>query len=83
MERPGQASIARDQDDQSLALLAAGQQRMLVLTEDGQLLLLKPDPSKYNEVGRLQVCGSTWSHPALANGHFYVRDGRQLFCIDL
>jgi outer membrane protein assembly factor BamB len=57
--------------------------RLLVLTEDGQLLLLKPDPAKYNEVGRLQVCGSTWSHPALADGRFYVRDGRQLFCIEL
>jgi outer membrane protein assembly factor BamB len=57
--------------------------RLLVLTEDGQLLLLKPDPPKYMEIARLQVCGSTWSHPALADGKLYVRDGRQLFCLDL
>ncbi len=57
--------------------------RLLVLTEDGQLLLLKPDPAKYSEVARLQVCGSTWSHPALTDGRLYVRDGRQLFCVEL
>lgn len=57
--------------------------RLLVLTEDGQLLLLKADPAKYSEVARLQVCGSTWSHPALAEGRLYVRDGRQLFCVEL
>ena len=62
--------------------IAAGD-RLLVLAEDGQLVLLKPDPTRYSELGRIQVCGNTWSHPALANGRLYVRDGRQLFCIDL
>lgn len=56
---------------------------LLVLTEDGQLLLLKADPAKYHELARLQVCGSTWSHPAFADGHLVVRDGRQLFCVKL
>jgi outer membrane protein assembly factor BamB len=62
--------------------IAAGD-RLLVLAEDGQLVLLKPDPARYSELGRIQVCGNTWSHPALAQGRLYVRDGRQLFCIDL
>ena len=56
---------------------------LLVLTEDGTLILLQPNPAKYTELGRLQVCGNTWSFPAFADGKLYVRDGRQLLCVDL
>ena len=56
---------------------------LLVLTEDGTLLLLAPNPEKYTELGRLQVCGNTWSFPAYTDGKLYVRDGRQLACYDL
>jgi len=57
--------------------------RLLVLTEDGQLLLLEPTPARYTEVARLQVCGNTWSFPAYADGKLYVRDGRQLMRLNL
>ena len=57
--------------------------RLLVLTEDGQLLLLAANPEKYTELARLQVCGNTWSYPAFADGKLYVRDARQLLCVDL
>lgn len=57
--------------------------RLLVLTEDGQLLLIEPNPSKYTELARLQVCGNTWSFPAYADGKLYVRDSRQLLRLNL
>jgi outer membrane protein assembly factor BamB len=56
---------------------------LLVLTEDGTLVLLTANPEKYTELARLQVCGNTWSFPAYANGKLFVRDGRGLQCIDL
>ncbi len=56
---------------------------LLVLTEDGHLLLLAANPKKYTELGRLQVCGNTWSFPAYAAGRLFVRDGRALQCLDL
>ena len=56
---------------------------LLVLTEDGQLVLVATDPAKFTELGRLQVCGNTWSHPALADGKLVVRDGRELICLKL
>lgn len=56
---------------------------LLVLTEDGNLLLLAANPSKYTELSRIQVCGNTWSHPAYADGKLFVRDGRALQCINL
>ena len=57
--------------------------KLLVLAEDGNLVLLAANPEKYTELGRIQVCGNTWSFPAFADGKLYVRDGRALQCIDL
>jgi outer membrane protein assembly factor BamB len=52
--------------------------RLLVLTDLGELVLLAANPEKYEELGRLQVCGKTFSHPAYADGVLYVRDSREL-----
>ncbi len=57
--------------------------KLLALTEDGTLLLVAANSAKYTELGRVQVCGSTWSFPALADGRLYVRDGRTLQCLEL
>ncbi len=57
--------------------------KLLVLTEAGTLLLLAADPVKYTELGRLQVCGNTWSFPAFAKGRLYVRDSHSLQCLVL
>jgi outer membrane protein assembly factor BamB len=56
---------------------------LLVLTEDGNLILLAANPEKYTELGRVQVSGNTWSHPAYVDGKLFVRDGRSLQSIDL
>lgn len=62
--------------------LAAGK-RLLVVTEAGLLLLLEARPDRYSELGRHQVSGKTWSHPAFANGRLYLRDRRELYAFDL
>ena len=56
---------------------------LLVLTYEGTLRLLAADPARYSELGRVQVSGSTWSHPAYADGRLFVRDGKNLLCLDL
>ena len=56
---------------------------LLVLNETGLLSLIAVDPLKYRSLGQVQVCGKTWSFPALAHGRLYVRDGRDLQCFDL
>ena len=65
-----------------IAVIAIGS-RLLALVEDGQLVLLEASPQSCKELGRLQVCGKTWSHPAYANGRLFVRDRRQLLCLEL
>ncbi len=56
---------------------------LLILTYNGLLVLAAADPAKFTELGRLQVCGNTWSFPAYAHGNLFVRDGRELMCVRL
>jgi outer membrane protein assembly factor BamB len=51
---------------------------LLALSDRGEALLLHANPEKYDEIGRFQACGKTFSHPALADGVLYVRDSREL-----
>jgi len=64
------------------AVIAAGS-RLFVLGDDGQGVLVAADPEGYRELSRHQYCGRTWSHPALARGHLYIRDRRQLVAVSL
>ena len=57
--------------------------KLLALNSTGELFLLKASPEKYEELGRAQACGKTWSYPAYADGKLYVRDDRQLTALEL
>jgi outer membrane protein assembly factor BamB len=65
------------------SLLRTGDDKLLMLEEAGNLVLIDPNSSKYAELARSKVCGQTWVHPALANGKLYVRDGKELSCLQL
>ncbi|MFO1461755.1 MAG: PQQ-binding-like beta-propeller repeat protein [Verrucomicrobiota bacterium] len=62
----------------SAATLAASNDRLMILTDLGELVLVAANPDRYEELGRIQVCGKTFSHPAYAGGVLYVRDPQQL-----
>lgn len=57
--------------------------KLLVLTDAGELVLISATPAKYTELSRVQVCGKNWNFPALANEKLYVRDARELIAYDL
>ncbi len=56
---------------------------ILMLTDDGELVLFAANPSGFQALGRTQVCGMTWCSPAYVDGSLYLRDGKDLFCLDL
>jgi outer membrane protein assembly factor BamB len=62
------------------AIVKLGNDDLFMLTDAGELVLLAPDVKEYKELARAKVCGETWAHPAIANGHVYVRDGKELLC---
>jgi outer membrane protein assembly factor BamB len=65
------------------SLLRTGNDKLLMLEDTGSLVLLDPNPKEYRELARTSVCGSTWAHPALSNGRLYVRDEKELICLQL
>lgn len=65
-----------------LAIVAVGKS-LLVLTETGELVLAAADPTGYRELGRVQACGANWCNPAYADGRLYVRDAKELVCLEL
>ncbi len=64
-------------------LLRTGDDKLLLLEEGGSLVLVEPNREKFVELARSKVCGETWAHPALANGKLYVRDAKELICLEL
>jgi outer membrane protein assembly factor BamB len=65
------------------SLLRTGDNKLLMLEEGGNLVLLDPNPKAYRELARSKICGNTWAHPALADGRLFVRDGKELICVQL
>ncbi|NBO91545.1 MAG: hypothetical protein EBV06_04420 [Planctomycetia bacterium] len=67
------------------AMLRTADNRLLFLSDFGDLILLDPNPKEYVELARSKVTknGGIWAHPALANGKVYIRDDRNLICIEL
>jgi outer membrane protein assembly factor BamB len=57
---------------------------LIVLTEDGDLALVRATPEKHDERARFAVLeGKTWNHPALAAGLLLVRNEQQMAAFDL
>ena len=56
---------------------------ILILTENGQLLLVGADPKECRLISKVQVCGQNWCNPAYADGRLYLRDAKELRCVQL
>ena len=56
---------------------------ILVLTENGQLLLVAADPKECRVISKVQVCGQNWCNPAYADGKLFLRDAQELRCVQL
>jgi outer membrane protein assembly factor BamB len=64
-------------------LLLAGD-KLIVLTEDGDLALVRASPDGHQEIARFPVLdGKTWNVPALADGYLIVRNLAEMAAFDL
>ena len=60
------------------SLLSAGP-NLLLLTTDGELIVLRRNPEKYDELRRYRLGTSpTWAHPALLGDAIVVRDAESI-----
>jgi outer membrane protein assembly factor BamB len=64
------------------ALLAGD--HLIVLTEDGDVVLVKATPERHEELGRFTAIeGKTWNHPVIADGRLLVRNLREMAAFDI
>lgn len=63
-----------------------------MFNEHGELIISELSPKGFKEISRTKIIeptkeqlprGVTWSHPAFANKHVYIRNDKELVCIDL
>ena len=63
-------------------LLASG--HLVVLSGDGELILVRANPDRHEEVARFQaIHGKTWNHPAIADGKILVRNAVEMACFEI
>jgi outer membrane protein assembly factor BamB len=67
-------------------------ERYFLFSETGDLIIAKLTPEAYEEISRAHLVDATgeafgrevvWSHPAFANKCCYVRNDREIVCVDL
>lgn len=63
-------------------MLASGY--LIVLTEEGELALVRADPTAHQEITRFPaIAGQTWNHPAISDGILLIRNAEEMAAFDL
>jgi outer membrane protein assembly factor BamB len=65
-------------------LLLSPQNVLVVLSEQGEVVLLAANPEKLEELSRIHsLDGKTWNHPVLAHGRLYVRNDKEMAAYEI
>lgn len=58
--------------------------RIIVLTEDGDVALVRTTPERHEELARFPaIAGKTWNHPVIVDGRLLVRNLREMAAFDI
>ena len=65
-------------------LLLPEADQLLVLTETGEVVVLRANPKNLEELARTKVLNDkTWNHPVLVRNRLYVRNCEEAVCLEL
>jgi outer membrane protein assembly factor BamB len=64
--------------------LTVADDKLLIMSDSGQLVLADASPEKFQERSSVKMFdGRCWTVPVLAGGQLYVRDEKQIRCLDV
>jgi len=63
--------------------LIAADGKLFITNRAGELVVVRANPKAFEEIGRIKVLNSTRQAPSLAGGLLYMRDNREIVCIDV
>jgi outer membrane protein assembly factor BamB len=63
--------------------LIAAEGKLWISTMAGELVLVRANPQAYEELARAVVIGSTRQAPSLSEGLLYLRDDKEIVCLDV
>jgi outer membrane protein assembly factor BamB len=66
-----------------IGVLAVADGKLLVLNDAGDLTLAEVTRKGYRQLAKSHVCHGTFCSPALSNGRLYVRDDKEVICLEL
>ncbi len=80
----GERKWKRGRYGKGQVLLLVNSKLLLVLSEQGDLVLLKADPLEHIELAAIAALeGRTWNHPVVVGDKLYVRNGEKAICYRL
>ena len=65
------------------AALTFADGHLFITTKKGDLVLVRPNPEKYEEKVRVKMLGENRTSPTIADKRLYLRDRRNIHCLDI
>lgn len=62
-------------------ILADG--KLFLTTMEGEVVIVEASPKEFRELSRATIMETTRQAPALADGRLFVRDDKEVVCIDV
>ncbi|MFO1001572.1 MAG: hypothetical protein U0936_14625 [Planctomycetaceae bacterium] len=56
--------------------------KLFLTTMNGEVVIVAASPTEFNELGRVELMETTRQAPTLSNGFLFVRDDKEVICID-